>query len=94
MSKEKNWNRTSKKKELIGIAHVTQGGVYSLERYRSRLKEYRESAGLTQQELSDETGVAVRTIALIETKEGSNPSVGTLKRLLAYFKITFEELFP
>ncbi len=26
--------------------------------------------------------------------EGTNPSVGTFKRLLAYFKITFEELFP
>ena len=50
------------------------------------------AAGLTQQELPDETGVAVMTIALIETKEVSNPSVGTLKRLLAYFKITFEEL--
>ena len=65
-----------------------------MERYKSRLKEYREAAGLTQQELADKTGVAVRTIALIETKEGSNPSVGTLKRLLAYFKISFEELFP
>ncbi len=65
-----------------------------MERYRSRLKEYREAAGLTQQELSDQTGVAVRTIAMIETREGSNPSVGTLKRLLAYFRITFEDLFP
>ena len=65
-----------------------------MERYRSRLKEFRVAAGLTQQELADETGVAVRTIALIETKEGTNPSVGTLKRLLAYFKITFEELIP
>lgn len=65
-----------------------------MERYKSKLKDFRVAAGLTQQELSDETGVAVRTIALIEAKEGSNPSVGTLKRLLAYFKITFEELFP
>ena len=65
-----------------------------MERYKSKLKDFRVAAGLTQQELADETGVAVRTIALIETKEGSNPSVGTLNRLLAYFKITFEELFP
>lgn len=65
-----------------------------METYKSKLKDFRVAAGLTQQELADETGVAVRTIALIETTEGSNPSVGTLKRLLAYFKITFEELFP
>ena len=65
-----------------------------MERYRSRLKEYRDAAGLTQQQLADETGVGLRTIANMETTEGSNPSVGTLKRLLGYFKITFEDLFP
>ncbi len=65
-----------------------------MERYKSQLKEFREAAGLTQQELADETGVGLRTIATMEAAEGSNPSVGTLKRLLAYFEISFEELFP
>ena len=68
--------------------------VFALERYRSTLKEYRDAAGLTQQQLADETGVGLRTIATMETTEGSNPSVGTLKRLLAYFEVTFEDLFP
>ncbi len=65
-----------------------------MERYKAQLKEVREAAGLTQQELADETGVGLRTIATMEAAEGSNPSVGTLKRLLAYFEISFEELFP
>ena len=65
-----------------------------MERYRSRLKEFRDATGLTQQQLADETGVGLRTIATMENTEGSNPSVGTLKRLLAYFNISFEDLFP
>lgn len=32
-----------------------------MERYKSKLKDFRVAAGLTQQELADETGVAVRT---------------------------------
>ena len=41
-----------------------------------------------------ETGIGKRTIITIENEAGANPSVGTVKRLLKYFEITFEELYP
>ena len=65
-----------------------------MERYKTRLKEFRDAAGLTQQELAEITGVGLRTIATMEGAKGSNPSAGTLIRLMTYFKISFEELIP
>ena len=88
-------NENEKIKEMIINLEVLTN-ILGEERIQEIAEEYGKhvSIHLYGQELADETGVAVRTIALIETKEGSNPSVGTLKRLLAYFEITFEELFP
>jgi DNA-binding XRE family transcriptional regulator len=63
-----------------------------LERYKSRLKEIRKEVGLTVSELSAATGVGERTIVSIETKQGCNPSVGTVLRLMKYLKINFEDL--
>lgn len=65
-----------------------------MEKYKSNLKELRLAAGLTLEELADETGIGKRTIITIENEAGANPSVGTVKRLLKYFEITFEELYP
>ncbi len=65
-----------------------------MEKYKSNLKELRLAAGLTLEELADETGIGKRTIITIENEDGANPSVGTVKRLLKYFEITFEELYP
>ena len=65
-----------------------------LEKYKSNLKELRLDAGLTLEELAEATGLGKRTIITIENDAGANPSVGTVKRLLADFEITFEELYP
>lgn len=65
-----------------------------LEKYKSNLKELRLDAGLTLDELAEATGLGKRTIITIENDAGANPSVGTVKRLLAYFEISFEKLYP
>lgn len=65
-----------------------------LEKYKSNLKELRLDAGLTLDELAEATGLGKRTIITIENDAGANPFVGTVKRLLAYFEISFEELYP
>lgn len=38
------------------------------------------TAGLTQDELADATGVSRTTIILIKLEKGSNPQIGTAKR--------------
>lgn len=63
-------------------------------RYKSNLKQLRMDRGLTIDELSQGTGIASRTIKAIEKEEGSNPQLATIKRLMGYLKISFEELFP
>ena len=65
-----------------------------MERYISNLKEIRQAAGLTIEEVAEGSGLAKRTIISIENEEGANPSLGTLKRLLGYLNISFEELYP
>lgn len=65
-----------------------------LEKYKSNLKELRLDAGLTLDELAEATGLGKRSIITIENDAGANPAVGTVKRLLAYFEISFEELYP
>lgn len=65
-----------------------------LEKYKSNLKDLRLDAGLTIEELADVTGLGKRTIIAIENDAGANPSIETVKRLLAYFQIPFEELYP
>ena len=57
-----------------------------MEKYKSNLKELRLAAGLTLDELADGTGIGKRTIITIENEAGANPSVGTVKRLLKYFR--------
>lgn len=48
--------------------------------FYSIIKERRTLLGLTQQDLSDYTGLSVRIIKSIETGKG-NPSVGTLTKI-------------
>lgn len=47
----------------------------------SRIREARKECGLTQQELADQTGLAVKTVQDIE-KGRTNPSYETLARLM------------
>ena len=65
-----------------------------MERYRSRLKEIRQEAGLTVSELSIAIGVGEHTIVSVETANGGNPSIGTVLRLMKHLKINFEYLYP
>lgn len=63
-------------------------------KHKSRLKEIRLAYGYTIDQVADSTGVSKRTIITIENEEGANPSVDTVKRLIKYFEISFEELYP
>ena len=65
-----------------------------MEKYRSNLKEIRLATGLTLEALAEKTGVGKRTIITIENEEGANPSIGTVKRLMSYLGVSFEELYP
>lgn len=49
-------------------------------RYGDLIKERRAELGLTQQDLSDYTGLSVRIIKSIESEKG-NPSLSTLERI-------------
>ncbi len=58
-----------------------------------RLKYYRKSKGLSQEELSGRTNVTVRTIIRIEKAE-VNPHLNTIKLLAAALDIEVNELLP
>lgn len=63
-----------------------------MDRFLFYVKDLRVSEGITQAELSDRTGVCRKTIALLEQQSGYNPSLGTLKRVAAYFDISIDKL--
>jgi len=65
-----------------------------LERFQSNLRSIRQEKGLTIEQLSDETGVATRTIISLEQESGSNPQIATVMRLMKYLEIKFEDLYP
>lgn len=69
-------------------------GVNVLDQFPSQLRNIRLSKGMTIEELSEETGIAIRTIKQLEGKQGANPKLATLKRLLSYLKVSLEELYP
>ena len=58
---------------------------------KTKLKELRTAAGLTQQQLADRTHVSSRTIISIE-KEQYSPSLMLAYRLALVFGVTGEEL--
>ena len=59
---------------------------------KTKLKELRTAAGLTQQQLADRTHVSSRTIISIE-KEQYSPSLMLAYRLALVFGVTVEELY-
>ena len=65
-----------------------------MEHIRSELKAIRESAGLSQDELADAIGVNRKTIISIESDNGADPKLSTIRRIMAYLKISFEDLYP
>lgn len=58
---------------------------------KTRVREYRNRAGMTQQELADAVHVSSRTIISIE-KEQYNPSLMLAYRLARVFGTTVEDL--
>lgn len=62
-----------------------------MEGIRTRVKEYRKEAGLTQQQLADRVHVSVRTIISIE-KEQYSPSLMLAYRIAVEFGVSVEEL--
>lgn len=65
-----------------------------LEKFQSNLRSIRQEKGLTIEQLSEETGVATRTIISLEQESGSNPQIATVMRLMKYLEIKFEDLYP
>ena len=58
----------------------------------SNLKRFREEKGLSQQRLSDISGVARNTISLIEVNKRISPGINIIKSLAKALNITVEEL--
>lgn len=58
---------------------------------KTKVREYRKSAGMTQQELADAVHVSSRTIISIE-KEQYNPSLMLAYRLARVFGTSIEDL--
>ncbi|MEH7532622.1 transcriptional regulator [Priestia megaterium] len=58
----------------------------------NKVKEHRETAGLTQTELAERVGTKRITIASLE-REKYEPSVGLAMRLAKTFNCTVEDIF-
>jgi len=58
---------------------------------KTRIKEYRTAAGLTQQQLADRVHVSSRTIISIE-REQYSPSLMLAFRIAEVFGVSVEEL--
>jgi len=58
----------------------------------NRLKELREQAGMTQEDLAAREGVSRQTIISLE-KGKYNPSINLAYKLSRLFDLTIEELF-
>lgn len=56
-----------------------------------RVKEYRKELNKTQEELSDEIGISIDELSLIERKK-ANPNLLTLQKIAAHMGITVSEL--
>jgi transcriptional regulator with XRE-family HTH domain len=71
---------------------VTAGACFSGMGIGKRLKDLRESKGLTQSQLEHASGVAVRTIRGIENGLTTNPNTSTVKLLAAVLEVSPEQL--
>lgn len=58
------------------------------------LRETRLARGLTQERLSDLSGVDQTNISALETGKNRNPSWDTVSRLAKTLDVTPEDLFP
>ena len=58
----------------------------------SRLKELRKEKGWRLQDLSNESGVSLATLTLLENNRNTNVTVDTLGKIAIAFGLSFEEL--
>ena len=63
-----------------------------MDRFVLNVKDYRLEEGITQIELSENTGISRKTIAILEQSSGCNPNLGTLSRIAAYFNVSIDQL--
>lgn len=61
---------------------VRESEIYCTMKYGELIKERRAVLGLTQQDLSDYTGLSLRIIKSVESEKG-NPSLKTLEKISA-----------
>jgi putative transcriptional regulator len=59
----------------------------------NRVKEFREKLGLSQEQLSDKSGVSRVSISLIESGGTKNPSAKTLYALASAMGTTVDHIF-
>ncbi len=64
-----------------------------MEHYKSNLRTIRERAGISQEQLAIKVGLNKKTIIAMESEKGADPKISTVRRLLRYLDITFEELY-
>lgn len=70
------------------MLHIVEGG----RNIKTKVKELRTAAGLTQQQLAGLVHVSARTIISLE-KEQYNPSLMLAYRIAQVFHVTVEELW-
>jgi transcriptional regulator with XRE-family HTH domain len=68
------------------------GGNVTPRRLKTVLKQAREAADLTQEELASRAGVGQPYIALLEAGKKKNPSLAVLKRLAKVLDVPITEL--
>lgn len=64
-----------------------------MEHYKSNLRDIREAAGISQEQLASNVGLNKKTIIAMESDEGADPKVSTVKRIMAYLQVNFEDLY-
>ena len=67
--------------------------VDAMEHYKSNLKKIREQVGISQEQLAINVGLNKKTIIAMESESGADPKVSTVRRVLLYLGVTFEELY-
>ena len=57
-----------------------------------KLRELRESKGLTRRQVSIATGLTEETIRAMEVRRGSNPTLKTISALAEFYEVPIGEL--
>lgn len=60
---------------------------------KNRLKEFRESKGMTQEQLAKAAGLSRQTISKIENNEEVSVNVKTIVKIAEIFSVSPDEIF-